>query len=104
MNKGKLYLIPTIISNGTENKTLPKTVKDYIKKTNIFIVENIKKARRYLLKIDYNKNINNTIFYENSKHKSINLQKDLLENILEGKNIGLLSDSGLPCIADPGKK
>ncbi len=104
MDKGKLYLIPTTISSGTEKKTLAETVQIYIRKIDIFIVENIRKSRRYILKIDQNKDINNTVFYENNKHSSINLQKNLLENILAGKNIGLLSDSGLPCIADPGNK
>ena len=52
MNKGKLYIIPTIIGEGTEQETLPSTTLNIIKKINIFIVENIRTARRHIRKID----------------------------------------------------
>ncbi len=47
MKQGKLYLIPTIIGEGTEDKTLPSFVMDKIKDIDIFIVENIRTARRH---------------------------------------------------------
>ena len=104
MNKGKLYLIPTIIGEGTEQDTLPSTTLNIIKKINIFIVENIRTARRHIRKIDKQKNIDNITFYSYGKHDFLALDNDFLPHILSGKNVGLLSEAGLPCIADPGSK
>ena len=51
MNQGKLYLIPTIIGEDTEEKTLPNFVRDKIKDIDIFIVENIRTSRRFMKKL-----------------------------------------------------
>ena len=51
MNQGKLYLIPTIIGEGTEEKTLPTFVRDKIKDIDIFIVENIRTSRRFFIMV-----------------------------------------------------
>jgi 16S rRNA (cytidine1402-2'-O)-methyltransferase len=102
LNKGKLYLIPTVIAENSHKETLTNPIKKAIQEIDIFIVENIKSARRNIKKIYKEKNIDNVMFLLNGKHNKINLQKDFLEKILLNKNIGLLSDAGMPCIADPG--
>ena len=104
MNKGKLYLIPTVIAEDSHKETLTSPIKKAIQEIDIFIVENIKSARRNIKKIFNEKNIDRITFLLNGKHDKINLEKDFLANILLNKNIGLLSDAGLPCIADPGAK
>ena len=104
MNKGKLYLIPTVIAEDSHKETLTSPIKKAIQEIDIFIVENIKSARRNIKKIFNEKNIDRITFLLNGKHDKINLEKDFLGNILLNKNIGLLSDAGLPCIADPGAK
>ena len=104
MDKGKLYLIPTILGEGTQNAVLPSTIFEAIKETNIFIVENLRTGRRHIKKIDKEKNIDATTFYAYGKYDTINLEQDFLKHILSGQNIGLLSEAGLPCIADPGSE
>ncbi len=104
MNKGKLYLIPTVLGEETQKKTLSTPVFKAIKEINIFIVENIRTSRRHIKKIDKKKNIDKTIFYCNGKYEKINLKEQFLPHILEGNNVGLLSESGNPCIADPGSE
>ena len=104
MNKGKLYLIPTIIGQGKHEETLPSTIKRKIEEINIFIVENIRTARRHIRKIVKDKDIDNTTFYYNGKHKNLNIEECLLPHILSGQDIGILSEAGCPCIADPGSK
>ena len=101
---GKLYLIPTVIAEDSHKETLTSPIKKAIQEIDIFIVENIKYARRNIKKIFNEKNIDRITFLLNGKHDKINLEKDFLGNILLNKNIGLLSDAGLPCIADPGAK
>lgn len=104
MNKGKLYLIPTILGKGTQDATLPSTILKSIKEIDIFIVENLRTARRHIKKIYREKDIDATTFYSYGKHDTLSLEEDFLPHILSGQNVGLLSEAGLPCIADPGSK
>ncbi len=104
MNKGKIYLIPTILGEGTEKSTLTYPILKAIKEIDVFIVENLRTARRNIKRIHKEKNIDNTIFYSYGKHDKLDLATDLLPHILSGQDIGILSDAGLPCIADPGSK
>ena len=104
MDKGKLYLIPTILGEGTQESTLPSTILKAIKEIAVFIVENLRTARRHIRKLDREKNIDATTFYSYGKYDTLNLEQDFLPHILSGQNIGLLSEAGLPCVADPGSK
>lgn len=104
MKKGKLYLIPTTLGEGTESKTLPLTVLESIKNIDIFIVENIRTSRRFIKKMYKEKDIDNTLFFSYGKHDSLNLQEDFLPLIYEGKDVGVISEAGVPCVADPGSK
>tara|TARA_B100001250_G_scaffold81365_1_gene67043 strand:- start:42486 stop:43193 length:708 start_codon:yes stop_codon:yes gene_type:complete len=104
LNKGKLYLIPTILGEGTEEAILTTSITTTIKRIEIFIVENLRTARRHIRKIDKEKNIDSTTFYSYGKHDTLNLEQDFLPHILSGKDVGFLSEAGLPCIADPGSQ
>ncbi len=104
MNKGKLYLIPNLLGESKGENSLNSLILKKIQEIDIFIVENVRTARRYIKKIYKEKNIDNTTFYPYGKHDKLNLEKDFLIHVLSGKNVGLISDAGLPCIADPGSK
>ena len=104
MNKGRLYLIPTILGEGTQEATLPSPILKAIQEINVFIVENLRTSRRHIKNIYPEKDIDSTTFYAYGKHDTLNLEQDFLPHILNGKNAGLLSEAGLPCIADPGSK
>lgn len=104
MIKGKLILIPTVIGENTEKQNIPPIIFNTIKKTNIFIVENIRSARRFIKKIYPEKDIEQTMFYAYGKHDSIDYEQDLLLHILAGEDVGLISEAGTPSVADPGSK
>ena len=104
LNKGKLYLIPTILSDDSQEAVLPSIINNHIKEINVFIVENLRTARRHIKKIVREKDIDNTLFYAYGKHNTLSLEEDFLPHILSGEDVGLLSEAGLPCIADPGSK
>jgi 16S rRNA (cytidine1402-2'-O)-methyltransferase len=102
MQKGKLYLIPVTLGNYDLEQSLPRSVFDIINKIDIYIVENIKSAEGFLKKAGIKKSVNDLIFQElnvNTKDKDI---INYLDDALNGKDIGLLSEAGVPCVADPG--
>lgn len=101
--KGKLYLIPTTLGDF---ETIPQTIPAYniavIHKLRYFIVENIRTARRFISKTKHPLPIDDMIFYELGKHNPAEQISGYLNNVSEGTDIGLLSEAGTPCIADPG--
>ena len=84
--------------------SLPDSVANHIQEINVFIVENVRSARRFIKKVYPEKDIDNTIFYAFGKHDKLNLEEDFLSHILNGENVGVISEAGLPCVADPGSE
>jgi len=100
--KNTLYLIPTFLSENSIT-AMPSYIVDVIKKCDVFIVENIKTARRFIKQIYKEKDIDVCTFIEMDKHKNYAVDEQELY-LLQGKSIGLMSEAGAPCIADPGNK
>ena len=101
---GVIHLIPTPIGENSPQEVIPFFVKNKIENLNHFVVENEKKARRFIKKILPNKNQSDLIIYELNKFSQQDEIDDFLAPCLNGISLGLLSDSGSPCIADPGSK
>ena len=103
MSIGKLYLIPTTLGG---NETIANVLPDYnhqlVHKIDVFIVEQVRTARRFLKAIGHPVPIDEMTFFELNKHSDLNTISRYIEPILNGKNIGLLSEAGTPCVADPG--
>ena len=104
MNQGKLILIPNLIGDENYKDSINEKIINTITKTNFFIVENIRSARRYIKKVVPEKSIDDITFFSYGKHDDFNLQDDFLQNILAGNDIGLISEAGVPAVADPGSK
>lgn len=100
--KGKLYLIPNTLGSDDLNAILPEGNFSIIRNIKTFIVEDLRTARRFLSKAGHAGNIEELDFLVLNEHTKPNEIIDYLENIKQGKDIGLLSDAGIPCVADPG--
>ena len=100
--KGKLYLIPSVIADNTD--VIPSYIIPILEKTNHYIVENIKTARRFIKSVLKTKNLDVCVFEELDKHSDYVFDEAFLQHALNGNPIGLLSEAGMPCIADPGHK
>ncbi len=105
MNKpiGKLYLIPTPIGENPDHE-LPAFNREVLTKINVFIVEEIRTARRFLVANQCKHLIDECEFFEFNEHSNRQNIPDFLKPAIQGKNIGLMSEAGLPCIADPGEE
>lgn len=100
--KGKLFLIPAPLGDSNVNEVIPDKVLQLINTLDEFIVENERTARRFLIKAGYSLPIENIIFHILNKHTPDIELSSFLKCTLQGKDIGLLSESGTPCLADPG--
>ena len=99
---GKLYLIPTTLGDNEPLEVLPLSVRQVIEKTSHFIVENEKSARRFIKKITPRKSQPSLKLYKLDKFTNEIETQHYLDVCLKGENIGLLSEAGVPAVADPG--
>lgn len=102
MNKGILYLIPNKISEAPLNEVVPEHLVSLVPTIKHYIVEDIRTVRRYLRQLNKAVDIDSTTFYELNKHTEPTDILKYLDAAENGENVGLISEAGLPCIADPG--
>ncbi len=102
MSKGNLYLIPSPIEQNSTKNFLISHQHEEIKKIKYFFVENQKTARAILKKLELNTPLQEIIIFENNQNTKLTEIDPFIEPIYSGHDFGLISDSGLPCIADPG--
>ena len=99
---GNLYLIPTTLGDNEPLEVLPILVKKIVEKVDYFIVENEKSARRFIKKITPRKSQPSLKIFILDKFTSDLESKAYLDACLNGHHVGLLSEAGVPAIADPG--
>ena len=104
INLGRLYIIPSSIEQNENISFLLDEQKKLLHDIRYFIVENEKVARKTIKELNLKTKLQSLEIFQQTKKTSINSIKDYFEPILKGNDIGLLSDSGSPCIADPGSK
>lgn len=100
--KGILYLIPSTLGETSPVTILPEQNLKIIEKLHHFVVEDLRTARRFLKKILPGINIDEQVFQVLNEHTKPEEISALLTPLLEGHDLGLLSEAGLPCVADPG--
>jgi 16S rRNA (cytidine1402-2'-O)-methyltransferase len=98
----KLFLIPTTLGDTTIEKVLPPDLTDLISRIPVFIVENIRTARRFLKKVNRSIVIDNLTFFELNEHTDKKEISRFLEPIQNGMDVGIISEAGCPAVADPG--
>ena len=98
----KLYLIPTPIGEQNPLEVLPHETLIQLPNIKHFLVENLRSARRFLKAAGYPHDFDTVWFYEINEHNQHEVTIDWLQPLREGHNTGLLSEAGVPCVADPG--
>lgn len=97
-----LYLVPTALGPEINTDLFPPYNLEIIKSLDHFIVENIRTARRSLRPMGYDKNFDDVTFFELNKHTSRADKETFIQPLLNGISMGVLSEAGVPAIADPG--
>lgn len=101
-NTGTLYLIPTTLGENEPLEVLPMSVKKTIEQVNYYIVENEKSARRFIKKISPRKSQSSLQLYILDRFTDEIESQHYLDACFEGVDVGLLSEAGVPAVADPG--
>ena len=102
MSSGKLYLIPTPLDEGDPARVLPASVLEIIPTLSCFVVEELRTARRFLSAAGLKGKIDTLEFHELNEHTDPRQVEPLASLFDNGRNVGLLSEAGLPAVADPG--
>lgn len=104
MTSGKLYLIPTPLGEGDFQHFFPALNAEIINKIDAYIVEEVRTARRFLRYAGIKRPIDELQFFVLNEHTQGSDLNEYLQPCIEGKDLGLMSEAGVPCVADPGNK
>ena len=99
---GKLYLIPTPISQETIAWVMPLAVQQCVAEISHYVVEHPKTARQFLKQINSKYPLQELKMQILSEHTPSKDLLALLDPVLAGHDMGLLSEAGCPAVADPG--
>ncbi|MHC1773918.1 MAG: SAM-dependent methyltransferase [Lentimicrobium sp.] len=99
---GSIFLIPSTLGDTQPEQVLPAYNIHLLHRLDVFIVEELRTARRFLRKCGYTKEFDNTTFHILNEHTPEHDILSFLEQAKLGVDTGLLSEAGCPAVADPG--
>src|SRR5258706_7849723 len=100
--RGSLYLLPNTLGDVAPDAVIPAAALDRARSLDYIIAEDPKAARAFLKRIGVTRPLQ-SIYVERLDHNTQSTDiPALLEPLLDGRDAGLLSEAGLPAIADPG--
>ncbi len=101
--KGVLYMIPCPITDcGSVWSVLPEANRAVMAGLDYFVVENTRSARRFLSKASVGLEIDKVEFAELNEHTDPRRVGELVAPIVAGRSCGMISEAGVPGVADPG--
>ena len=102
MSKGCLYLIPSPLGDNDPAEVIPSPVLDSLRNFKTFVVEEVRTARRYLSRAGLKGSIGDLEFHELNEHTDQTTVESYLKLFEDGNDVALISEAGLPAVADPG--
>jgi 16S rRNA (cytidine1402-2'-O)-methyltransferase len=100
--KGILYLVPNTLGNPDTSLTIPNGIIARVSDIKLFIVENLRNARRYLKSLNKDINIDSLTFFELNEHTAVEEIPAFLDQVEKGMDAAIISEAGVPGVADPG--
>ena len=101
MTRGKLYLIPSPLGDNEPSEVIPAGVLSLLPSLRTFVVEEVRTARRYLSRAGLKGHISELSFTELNEHTTP-AEVEAMLPLFDGGDVGLISEAGLPAVADPG--
>lgn len=95
-------MIPSPLGEGDPHEVLPGAVFESIKHITTYVVEEVRTARRFLSAAGLKGAIDSLTFYELNEHTAAVDAASYVRLLVEGQDVGLISEAGLPAVADPG--
>jgi 16S rRNA (cytidine1402-2'-O)-methyltransferase len=95
-------MIPVAISPGTSDKFLTEQMKNIIRSLDMFFVEDIRTARRFISSLNLGVDIPSLEFTVLDKRSNLESLRKEMSIIKSGRDIGVMSEAGCPGVADPG--
>ena len=102
MAYGKLYLIPSPLGDNEPAEVIPSPVLDLLKGLDTFVVEELRSARRYLSRAGLRGHIEALRLVTLNEHTTPAEVREMEALFQDGKDVGLITEAGLPAVADPG--
>lgn len=99
---GTLFLIPSALASGSEQAVTAPQVIEILRHVRCFFVENVRSARRFISALKAGVDIGSLEFYEWHKKSDFHSLDAPLKKLLAGTDFGIISEAGLPAVADPG--
>lgn len=101
-NKGRLFLIPSPLGDNDPAEVIPAPVLKSLEGFRTFVVEEVRTARRYLSRAGLKGRIGELEFHELNEHTDAATIESYLRLFDNGNDVALISEAGLPAVADPG--
>jgi 16S rRNA (cytidine1402-2'-O)-methyltransferase len=91
-----------VISDDTQADVISPNVKSILPGINHFLAENVRTARRFLSSLKIYPSIETLSFQVLNKDTNEKDLPQLMQPLREGLDVGVISESGCPGVADPG--
>ena len=96
-----MYLIPCTLGEYEPSLVIPAPVLSLLRKLRVFVVEDSRSARRFLSAAGLRGHIGELEFHELNEHTRPE-EVPGLADLFKKEDVGLISEAGLPAVADPG--
>lgn len=100
--KGTLYLIPSPLGDSGVEAVIPAGTLSVLNSLRYFAVEELRSARRYLSAAGLRGKIDSLELFLLNEHTKESEIDDYIKLLLDGNSLGVVSEAGLPAVADPG--
>lgn len=100
--KGRLFLIPSPLGDNDPAEVIPAGVLSMLPSISTYVVEAVRTARRYLSAAGLKGHVQDLEFHELNEHTTPKEVEALMKLFDDGRDVGLITEAGLPAVADPG--
>ena len=98
-----MYLIPSTLGNSPPEQVIPAGNLEILQSLRCFVVEEERTARRFLIRCGFKDNLDAIHLYTLNEHTREQEIPSIFTDAGEA-DLGLISEAGVPAVADPGAK